>query len=76
MQVEVQIPTIYDGLYDEAEIQAHIQAEINFFLLEKFGKILKENIDDQTLQSIGQDAKKKAWEQYKDQFLKGLNLTE
>jgi hypothetical protein len=74
MQIQFQIPDIYKGLYDVATVQTHLQAELNFYLVEQFGRLLKNVISVEELHQIGTEAKAKAWESYQNRFLEGLNV--
>ncbi|MCU0447953.1 MAG: hypothetical protein MUE85_23890 [Microscillaceae bacterium] len=72
MQIQLEIPEMYQGL-DLAEVQTHLQKELNFYLAEKFGAILGRSMTNTELQQISQDAKQRAWNKYKGQFLAGLD---
>lgn len=74
MQIQFQIPDIYKGLYDVATVQAHLQAELNFYLVEQFGRLFRSVVTVEELHQIGTEAKVKAWESYQNRFLEGLNL--
>lgn len=74
MLIQFQIPEIYKGLYDVATVQAHLQAELNFYLVAQFGRLLKEVISVEELHQIGTEAKVKAWEGYQNRFFEGLNV--
>jgi hypothetical protein len=73
MQINFEIPEIYKGLYDLADLQSHLQSELNMYLAERFGTILGQSMTEAELYELGQKAKQKAWEKYKGQFLADLD---
>jgi hypothetical protein len=39
MKIELEIPDIYEDLYDVKDLKEHLQSELNFYLEKKTGKI-------------------------------------
>lgn len=74
MQLQFQISDIYKGFFDNAALQAHLQAELNFYLAEQFGLILGNFLSTEDLQQLNHEAKTTAWQQYQGTFLENLTV--
>jgi hypothetical protein len=76
LHIQLEIPDIYQSVYNAVELRAYLQTQLNEYLVEKFGGVLQQHFSEQDLDDLGEEAKAKAWEQYKASFLKNIRTEE